>query len=268
MYLEFFGLKEEPFSLSPDTRFMYLTQEHKEALARALLTIDRGRGLFVIYGDIGTGKTMLSVKLLEELRLRDYKVGLIPTPSFNTENQLLKEIIREFELEEEGRSKPELMGIIHSFLIKSFDVGDRIVLMIDEAQGLSRGMLEVLRLLLNFETKSGKMLQLVLIGQNELRDNVRAKANLRSRVAAAATLDNLMYEDVRDLIYHRLRVSGATHNRTFPEPIIQQIYTASRGIPRDISIIADAALMRAYLSGKKIIDENILEAALRDWEAA
>jgi general secretion pathway protein A len=140
--------------------------------------------------------------------------------------------------------------------------------MIDEAQGLSRGMLEVLRLLLNFETKSGKMLQLVLIGQNELRDNVRAKANLRSRVAAAATLDNLMYEDVRDLIYHRLRVSGATHNRTFPEPIIQQIYTASRGIPRDISIIADAALMRAYLSGKKIIDEGILEAALRDWEAA
>ncbi len=268
MYLEFFGLREEPFSLSPDTRFMYLTKEHKDALARALLTLDRGRGLFVIYGDIGTGKTMLSIKLLEELRARNYKVGLIPTPTFNTENQLLREIIREFEIGEVGRSKPELMGIIHSFLIKSFAADDRVILMIDEAQGLSRSMLEVLRLLLNFETKSGKMLQLVLIGQNELRDNVRAKANLRSRVAAAATLDNLMYEDVRELIYHRLRIAGMKHNRTFPEPIIQEIYTASRGIPRDISIIADAALMRAYLANKKIVDKQVLEAALRDWEAA
>ncbi len=266
MYLEYFGLKEEPFSLSPDPRFAYLSQEHKNALAKIFWTVKRKRGLAIVYGDVGTGKTTLASLLLKEFPNEDYKIALINNPSFNTENQFLRAILQEFGVEEKAHSKFNLLNILNAFLLKEAVVNDKVCLLIvDEAHIMKFRLLESLRLLLNFEKSDQKLLQCVLFGQLELTQKIRKKKNLAQRVALKSVLDSLSFSDTESLIKHRLKVAGCKKD-LFTKKALEEIFNLSGGIPRRISSLADGALSHAFLTNKTIVDEVAILAAAQDLE--
>ncbi len=210
-YHKLLGFDKEPFSTSPDPEFLHLTREHEIALTNVLIELRLRRGLMVIFGDIGTGKTTLSRRLVQELRQRhDILFHMILNPSFASEEQLLISLIRNFNIPQSARltqSTPELMelrDIVERFLIhKTVQEKKTVVLIIDEAQKLSEEILESLRLLLNFETNQYKLIQLVLLGQMELYPKVASMANFMDRISFKYTLHPLSLEDTKLMIEFR-----------------------------------------------------------------
>jgi general secretion pathway protein A len=269
MYMRFFGLKQEPFSLAPDPRYLYMSKRHREALAHLLYGVGGGGGFVLLSGEIGAGKTTVCRCFLEQIPKR-CNVAYIFNPKL-TVTELVKSICDEFKIPVKlPRGQPGTVKIyvdvLNDFLLKTHAVGQNNVLIIDEAQMLSVDVLEQLRLLTNLETNERKLLQIVLIGQPELRTMLEQPEleQLAQRVIARFHLKALSSKETEHYIRHRLSVAGMTRAIPFEPRAIQRIHEISRGVPRRINLLCDRAMLGAYAHGVNQIDSEMIEKSARE----
>jgi len=268
MYAPFFGLKQEPFSIAPDPRYLFMSERHREALAHLLYGVNGGGGFVLLSGEIGAGKTTVCRCFLEQIPRRT-NVAYIFNPKL-TVLELLNSVCEEFGIPRPALGSGETRATVkayldplNEFLLKTHAVGQNNVLIIDEAQMLSSEVLEQLRLLTNLETNERKLLQIVLIGQPELRDMLARPEleQLAQRVIARYHLGALTEAETEAYIRHRLSVSGMTTAMPFDAKALARIHQLSRGVPRRINLLCDRALLGAYASGKGVADRAIVDKA-------
>lgn len=266
MYLEHFSLREMPFNLTPGTRFLHMTDDHKQALEHLLFGIRQRKGFIVLTGEVGAGKTTLCRALLRELD-STCKTVLILNPRL-TETQLLRLILIELGHADPKGDKLALRERLNAYLLEQAGCGNDVVLIIDEAQCLSRDMLENVRLLSNLETESRKLVQIVLIGQPELKQtlNDHRLRQLRQRISVAYHLQTMSLNDTSAYIRHRLKVAGANVHPQFDAPSIQLIQKFSEGIPRQVNTACDLALLAAYSRQQQDVTLDSTQVAIEELE--
>jgi general secretion pathway protein A len=248
MYLAFFGIAEKPFAITPDPRYLYLSVRHADALAHLVYGINEAGGFIQLTGEVGTGKTTIIRSLLARAP-KDAEIALILNPRL-TAGEFLLALCEELGLGTDERASgntKELVDLLNRYLLRAHAQGRRVVLIVDEAQNLAPEVLEYIRLLTNLETETQKLLQIILIGQPELR-KLLARDDLRQlaqRITGRYHLDPLTREETTAYVRHRMRVAGATVD-VFTRGALREIYNVSRGIPRVINIICDRALLGAY----------------------
>jgi len=259
MYKEFYGLKELPFALTPDPRFIYFTPSHTEAMANLHYGIESGKGLIVVTGEVGTGKTTILRWMMQRLD-RTVLVGYIFNPRL-TVPEFYQHVARLFDVQE-WENKSELLFSLGRNLEARHARGLRTVLIIDEAHGLSTSVLEEIRLLSNFESDSAKQLQIVLTGQPELRDvlNNPDLRQLKQRVALRCEIKPLPnIEETERYIKARLLVAGAARTDIFSPGAIDYIFRCAAGIPRQINNLCDNAMLTGYASELHTISRALIE---------
>jgi general secretion pathway protein A len=266
MYQKFFGLQREPFSIAPDPRYLFLSARHREALAHLLYGVRGGGGFVLLTGEIGAGKTTVCRCFLEQVPRR-CNVAYIFNPK-QTALELLDSICHDFRVPREhaGGGEPTVkdhVDALNAFLLRTHASGQNNVLVIDEAQMLSVDVLEQLRLLTNLETNERKLLQIILIGQPELRDLLARPEleQLAQRVIARYHLDALSARETAQYIHHRLAKAGLTRAVPFDAKAVQRIHTLARGVPRRINLLCDRALLGAYATGTANVDARIVDKA-------
>lgn len=266
MYCSFFGLREKPFSVTPDPRFLFLSKSHQEALGHLLYGIEERKGFIEITGEVGTGKTILCRALLEQLG-QHVRTALILN-SFLSEVELLRSINEDFGIPATGTTKKELIDELNRFLILGFSEGRNAVLIIDESQNLEPPVLEQIRMLSNLETERGKLLQIILVGQPELRSQLDRPdlRQLNQRIAVRYHIRPLERKGTENYINHRLLVAGSHGHVNFSPRALSRIYRESEGIPRRINLLCDRALLTAYVLGTKVIDHRIVRRASAELE--
>ena len=265
MYESFFGLKEAPFNVTPDPRFIYFSRHHLEALSTLLYGIENRRGFIEISGEIGAGKTTLCRTLLKETYGRAHS-AFIFNPKLS-QVELLETIVEDLGIKPKGKRRKDYFDALNRFLLQELEKGMNTVLIIDEAQNLSPKALEQIRLLSNLETTREKLLQIILVGQPELR-NLLARPDLvqlRQRIAIRYHLPALNREETGKYIAHRLQVAGS-EERLFTPEAVDLIYERSNGIPRLINVLADRALIGAFTKGIRIVEAALVEEAQTDLE--
>ena len=266
MYTSYFDLKENPFNLTPDPRYLFLSPHHREALDHLLYGINERKGFIAITGGIGTGKTTLCRALLSQLD-ESTKSALIFN-SFITEKELLEIINLEFgiDLDTADGTKKEYIDKLNQFLLKTFSLGGNAVLLIDEAQNLSRNVLEQIRMLSNLETEKEKLIQIVLVGQSELHELLATSSlrQLNERIMVRYDLKPLDRKDVQGYIEHRLVVAGGRGNLKFTKGAFQAIYSYSNGNPRRINAVCDRSLLISYAQEKYTISKEIVKKAIKE----
>ncbi|OGP49900.1 MAG: hypothetical protein A2Y79_02875 [Deltaproteobacteria bacterium RBG_13_43_22] len=251
MYQLFFGLKEKPFRITPDPRFLYLSEKHAEALDHLTYGISQGEGFMVISGDVGTGKTTIIRSLTERLDASRIKTAIVLNPLLEIED-LLKTILEDFGLSPKGNSKKELIDQLNAFLLSLTRGGIKAVVIIDESQNLTSDLLEELRSLSNLETDQEKLLQIVLVGQLELWNKLNSPAlrQLKQRISVNYCLEPLSLKETKEYISHRLSIAGSRGNLVFSTRALRLIHKVSRGIPRLINLLCDRTLLVLYLDQK------------------
>ncbi|MBN1473942.1 MAG: AAA family ATPase [Syntrophaceae bacterium] len=266
MYAEFFGLKENPFNLSPEPRYLFLSEHHRDALNCLVYGIKEKKGFVLLSGGIGLGKTTICRSLLNSLD-DSVETALI----FNTaisDTDLLETILTEFgiRIRKETKTKKTYIDALNKFLLKNYAAGKTAVLLIDEAQNLSYGVLEQIRMLSNLETEQEKLLQIILIGQPELNATLLQPAlrQLNERITVRYNLPPLSPPEVRAYIDHRLKVAHGPGPLTFTSSAINLIYSFSEGIPRRINALCDRALLIAYTKNVSKISRKIVKLAVAD----
>ncbi len=267
MYTSYFGFKENPFNLTPDPRYLFLSPHHREALDHMLYGVNERKGFIVITGGIGTGKTTLCRAFLSQLE-SSVKSALIFN-SFITEQELLETIIEEFGIDASAGAgtRKERIDQIKEFLLHTFSQGGNAVLVLDEAQNLSPTVLEQIRMLSNLETEREKLIQIVLVGQPELKDLLTSSSmqQLNERIAVRFELRPLDHKDVQGYVEHRLVVGGGRGgDPRFTNSAFSGIYKYSQGIPRRINAVCDRALLIAYVNEKRAISRAIVAKAIDD----
>lgn len=266
MYASYFGLKENPFNLTPDPRYLFLSTYHKEALDHLLYGINDRKGFIAITGGIGTGKTTLSRALLGQLD-KSIKSALIFN-SFISDTELLEIVNQEFGIKTDSKIKTKKGYIdrLNRFLLKSFTTGGNAVLLIDEAQNLSLPVLEQIRMLSNLETEKEKLIQIVLVGQSELKELLANPSlkQLDERIMVRYELKPLDQKDVQGYVEHRLVVGGGKGNVRFTAAALKEIYKYSRGNPRRINAVCDRALLIAYAKDEFSISKRTIRKAIDD----
>lgn len=259
MYESYFGLKERPYSISPDPRFIYLTTQHQEALSKCQYAITQKMGLSAIYGDIGVGKTSLARRLWEQYAADpQFNFAMLVHPNYPSSYQLVKEIRREFGLDKARRSLTDSLDEFQEYLINEHQKGKTSVLVIDEAQNLRPPLFETLRQLLNFETNTQKLLQIVLFGQNELATKIDRLPELKDRITIFGALSSLTKEDINTILEFRWKLAGG-NDHPFTEEAAAAIYRYSKGSPRKLCKLCDNALIRAFSNDLKIVEHPIIE---------
>lgn len=263
MYEPFFGLKECPFNVTPDPRFLYLSRQHQDALSSLLYGIQSRRGFMQLSGEIGAGKTTICRMILNKLG-PDVHSSLVINPKLS-EFELLQAIVEDFGIKPTGKKRKDYFDALNRFLIEELHKGNNAVVIIDEAQMLTPKALEAVRLLSNFETNTCKLLQIILAGQPELKDllNRQDLIQLKQRITIRTHLTELSREEVGNYLAHRLKVSGAGANY-FTAQAIDSIHRLSGGIPRIINVLADRALMTAYTQGLRLVEAAMVEYAFAD----
>lgn len=260
MYESFFNLKKKPFELVPDPEFIYLSRSHKKAMTYLDYGIRERAGFILLTGDVGSGKTTLIRDLLSKKYER-----MVLAKIFNTRvtsEQLLSMINEDFGLDVAGRDKISLIRDLNDFLLEQFAEGNQPVLIIDEAQNLSAELLEEVRMLSNLESARSKLLQIVLVGQPELRDTLAVPEllQLRQRISINCHLKALSREEVSEYILHRMEVAGNPSALEFTSRTLDIIYQYSRGIPRLMNIICDFLMLSAFAEEVRVVtDEMVLE---------
>jgi general secretion pathway protein A len=269
MYTQFFRLSHTPFSIAPDPRYVYMSERHREALAHLLYGIDGGGGFVLLTGEIGAGKTTICRCFLEQVPA-NCNVAYIFNPKLSV-TELLRTICEEFHIDVSERARDaagakEHVDALNRFLLASHAAGRNNVLIIDEAQNLSADVLEQLRLLTNLETSERKLLQIILIGQPELRTMLARPEleQLAQRVIARYHLGALAETETAGYIAHRLSVAGLATASPFRPRLISTIHRATQGVPRRINLLCDRALLGAYVENKQEIDRGIIARAARE----
>ena len=262
MYLDFYGLREQPFSPTPDPKFLYLTPGHREALAQLLYGVAEGKGFMVLTGEVGTGKTTLIHTLLERLD-GGTAVAFVLNSTLPFDG-LLEYVLEDFGIPSPNGTLAQRLVALNRFLIERRRAGQTALLIVDEAQNLSPSTLEQIRLLSNFETPTGKLLQILLAGQPELREKL-ARPDLRQltqRIGMRCAIRPLTPEETREYIRSRLAVAGASDARVFGDRAVQRIAQYTGGVPRLISLLCDHCLVMGYAEQMRRVDGDTVERAI------
>ncbi len=264
-YLSHFGLTLAPFSTTPDPRFAYATREHRQALSKIAYYTEERRGIFLLTGQIGTGKTTISQLAMNGWRERpaQFIATHVTDPSPRTEAGFLRLILASFGLPT-PRTLLDIKGVLRGFLVDQYKAGRTVVLMLDEAQTIHPNNLDTLQALSNEQTQTAKLIQIVLLAQPNFEHKLTQKPALRSRIAGGTTLNPLTLEDAIGLLRHRVEIGGGDFDHIFPVTTHKGLYNATNGVPRDLCILADAAMVNALAVGSRVVDDAALAGALQD----
>jgi len=264
MYLKYYGFKEAPFNMTPNSRFFFESAKHTEALSTLIYAIKERKGFVVITGEIGAGKTTVCRTLLNKLDSR-VKTALI-TNTHISGKEMLCSILEELEVEYIPGSKSKLLSQLNQYLIEQLRQNYNVVLVIDEAQNLRPAVLEEVRMLSNLETEHEKLIQIIFLGQPELKKKLALPRleQLRQRVAFFYHLTPLTVEETRQYILHRLKIAGEASRQYFTPGALKLICEFSRGIPRVINQLSDSALLNGFIYERPVIDEPLMEEVIHE----
>jgi general secretion pathway protein A len=264
MYTKYYGLQEKPFEISPDPKFLYLSENHKEALAHLIYAVTEGSGFTVITGEVGTGKTTLAQTLLSRLD-GNVQTAYLFNPTLKTDD-FIQYILKDLGVRLYGRTKGDYLHKLHQYLLNAYQANVKVILIIDEAQTLNPRLLEEVRLLTNLETSKKKLLQVILLGQpefNRILDDPRFR-QLNQRVSLRYHIQPLNKKETEEYIENRLRRAGASNPYFFSPRALKKIYRYSKGIPRLINTLCDHALLIGYTNDQKEIGPSVIREAKRD----
>lgn len=266
MYEEFYGLKEKPFNILPDPDYLFMSKGHENAYMHLEYAIMENKGFVVVTGEIGSGKTTLINYLISKLQ-QEVNVGLV-NQTYVTPTQFIKMVCQDFELPIEGMDKAEMVDLLHEFLLKQFANNERVILIIDEAQNLTPKTMEELRMLSNLESEKHHLIQMILVGQPELKLKLQRKdlVQFSQRVTVNCHLNGLSQSEVMDYIHYRLKKGGAQKIEIFSNDAIDTVYRYAHGIPRLINVICDSALVYGFADELKTIDKKIIETVVKERE--
>jgi general secretion pathway protein A len=269
MYKSFFNLKENPFNVSPDPRYMFLTKEIEEALSGLMYGIQTRKGILTLTGEVGTGKTTLVNRLLNWLNTQGIKSAFIFNSRMNS-SQLFDFVLAEFEIACTSTSKSQQLMKLNQWLMDRYKAGETAVLIVDEAQNLTFPVLEEIRLLTNFETSTHKLLQIVLSGQPELEEKLKLPQlrQLRQRITIRSKTSSLTKEQTHSYIQERLRIAGAAPDEEpiFSAQAIDMVHLYSLGVPRVVNLLCEHALINAYVAHNRTIQPTVVEAVAREFQ--
>jgi type II secretory pathway predicted ATPase ExeA len=269
MYNEFFGLKESAFNVSPDPRYFFLTPVMREALAGLAYGVQRRKGIILLTGEVGTGKTTLLNQLMDWLRQNQAATAFVFNTRLNVED-LFNYILTDFGISCASRAKSDMLIRLNTWLLDRYVAGEPepAVLIVDEAQNLSLELLEEIRLLTNLETSSEKLLQIVLSGQPELEWKLKDPKlrQLRQRITLRYRTSQLSLSETLSYIEERLRIAGAKGEPIFPPETIESIHEYSRGVPRVINVLCEHALINAFAGRQKRVSVSLIHEVAREFE--
>ncbi len=260
MYQQYFGFKESPFNITPNSKFFFASLRHTEALNTMVYAVSERKGFVVITGDIGAGKTTVCRALVNQLDSRT-QVALITNTLMNGRD-LISTILEDLEAQYTPGSKAKLLFQLNNYLIEQLRENNNVVLIIDEAQNLTPSVLEEVRLLSNLETESEKLIQIIFLGQPELKKKLAMNRleQLRQRVAVYYHLSPLTKDEAREYILHRLKIASKSDRQYFTEEALETVYNFSNGVPRLINQICDSALLSAYVAeAAQVTDQTMRE---------
>ena len=265
MYQSFYGFAEKPFNITPDPKFLYLSPTHQEALQHLKFGVQEKKGFIVLVGEVGCGKTTLCRRFLNELDPERFDTALILNPRI-TETQMLRAILSELGETKLARNQADLVAQVNQVLLDRIAKGRDIVLIIDEAQNLSFEVLEQIRLLSNLETDKQKLLQIVLMGQPELKEVLARKElrQLRQRILVHYELHPLTFSDMQHYIHHRLTLAGGQGRPNFTSWSLRALHRSSKGIPRIVNNLCDKALLSAFIRESDQINYWDVRRAIKD----
>jgi general secretion pathway protein A len=267
MYKKFFGLKENPFNVNPDPRYLFLTHNTQEALACLTYGIETRKGFILLTGEVGTGKTTLINKLLEWLHKERVSTAFVFNPRLSV-SQFFDFMMADFGIPCESRQKGQMLLKLNQWLLERYQAGERAVLIVDEAQNLSPQMLEEIRLLTNLETSTEKLLQIVLSGQPELEHKLNQPQlrQLRQRITLRAKTRHLTLEETQGYIQERLRIAGAENTDIFEQEAITAVHRFAHGIPRVTNLLCEHALVSSYVDQRNPVPPEIVEEVAHDFD--
>jgi general secretion pathway protein A len=267
MYKKFFGLKENPFNVNPDPRYLYLTPNTQEALACLTYGIETRKGFILLTGEVGTGKTTLINKLLEWLHKERVFTAFVFNPRLSV-SQFFDFMMADFGIPCESHQKGQMLMKLNQWLLDRYQAGERAVLVVDEAQNLSPQMLEEIRLLTNLETSTEKLLQIVLAGQPELEQKLNQPQlrQLRQRITLRAKTRQLTLEETQGYIEERMRIAGADNPDIFSPEAVAAVHRYARGIPRVTNLLCEHALVSSFAVQKNPVPAEIVEEVARDFD--
>jgi len=267
MYKSFYGLKENPFNVNPDPRFLFLTKEIEEALTGLMYGIQTRKGFITLTGEVGTGKTTLINRLLDWLHHRKTRTAFLFNSRMNS-SQLFDFILAEFDIPCESKSKSQQLMKLNHWLLDRYRMGEAVVLIIDEAQNLTYPVLEEIRLLTNLETSTEKLLQIVLSGQPELEEKLKLPQlrQLRQRIMLRCKTSALSKTQTQEYIVERLRIAGAAGEPIFSAQAVDAVHIYSLGIPRVINLLCEHSLVNAFVEQQRPIEAKIVEEVAREFQ--
>ncbi len=267
MYKSFYKLKENPFNVNPDPRFLYLTKQIEEALTGLMYGIQTRKGFITLTGEVGTGKTTLVNRLMDWLHNRRAKTAFLFNSRMNS-NQLFDFVLAEFDIPCESKSKSQQLMKLNHWLLDRYRAGETVVLIIDEAQNLTYPVLEEIRLLTNLETSTDKLLQIVLSGQPELEEKLRLPQlrQLRQRIMLRCKTAPLTKEQTHEYIVERLRIAGAGEETIFSPDAMDAVHLYSLGIPRVVNLLCEHSLVNGFVEQQRPILPKIVEEVAREFQ--